>query len=165
MMFLVVLVSFLSDQNRIKFWICFGVEENRMWAAKAKIPSKHRISRDQKFRWQILDIKYLPLSKTLFSISSSSNLRYSTEVESVIFVAIIFSSVQEGSWWLNFRPWVRVIYERGIENCSCAAHKAVRLIWKQDLVTISTFTIFQILQTIWPYKVSIPKIISGKNYV
>ena len=78
--------------------------------------SQYLISRDQNFRWKFLDINYLPLNNTLFSISSSSNLRYSTEVESVIFVAIIFSSVQEGSWWLNFRPWFRVIYERVLKT-------------------------------------------------
>ena len=45
---------------------------------------------------------------------------------------VVFARVSS----IGFTAKTRVIYLKGIEKCSSAAHKAVRLLWKQDLVTI-----------------------------
>ena len=47
---------------------------------------------------------------------------------------VVFARVSS----IGFTAKTRVIYLKGIEKCSSAAHKAVRLLRRQDLVTIFT---------------------------
>ena len=51
---------------------------------------------------------------------------------------VVFARVSS----IGFAAKTRVIYLKGIEKCSGAAHKAVRLLWKQDLVTFFLHTDF-----------------------
>ena len=72
---------------------------------------------------------------------------------------VVFARVSS----IGFTAKTRVIYLKGIEKCSSAAHKAVRLLWKQELVTF--FLYFNFYKQCWPNMVSVQKIDFGKNYI